>query len=181
MASPEVELARHLSEDQKNYEVPTDEIAKHGDEKRGKNESTSSLGHDADDEKITWRYLTFETELPSPAFLSETTPNEGESQSTNPPPPCPNLKKYTSPFLWSESRKSVLVYISCVATMFTACEWTSSRQHLASPVRSSRISRNIHPQLFSGSLDGSHFSWELSRFNDSRERARICTTRVTAS
>lgn len=122
MASPEVELARHFSEEQKNYQVPADEIAKNGNEKHGQNESTSNLGHDADDEEITWRYLTFETELPSPAHLSQTTPNEGNKQSTNPPPPCPNLKKYTSPFLWSESRKSVLVYLSCVATMFTACE-----------------------------------------------------------
>lgn len=56
---------------------------------------------------ITYLYLTFDSELPSPSRQPETTPP-------------PNLHGYTSPLTWSRSRKSVLLFIGCVATFLTA-------------------------------------------------------------
>ena len=68
-------------------------------------------------DEITWRYLTFETPLPSPAHVSRpsTDPNDRSS-----PPECPDLKKYSNPFLWPERRKSAMTWLSVVATTFTA-------------------------------------------------------------
>ena len=55
---------------------------------------------------IVYHYLTFESVLPSPAHLSE--------------PLQPDLKKFTSPFDWPESRKNFMVWLSCIATLITA-------------------------------------------------------------
>lgn len=63
---------------------------------------------------ITHHYLTFETELPNPTSISR----KNSDWPTAPEPP--NLIKYTSPFLWSKSRKNLIIWLSCVATMFTA-------------------------------------------------------------
>ena len=81
------------------------------------NDSASSLGRSDGrtreaEEPITWHYLTFETELPAPAYTSQS--------ESSPPPECPNLKPYTSPFLWSKRRKSLMTWLSCAATIFTA-------------------------------------------------------------
>jgi hypothetical protein len=64
---------------------------------------------------IVYRYLEFETELPTPTGIYQT-PNEGQE----PPPPQPDLVKYTSPFEWPESRKNMIIWISCVITSLTA-------------------------------------------------------------
>jgi hypothetical protein len=63
---------------------------------------------------ITYHYLTFETPLPQPSSNISTNP------SAPPSPPPPDLKKYTSPFDWPKSRKNVTVWLSCIATLFTA-------------------------------------------------------------
>ncbi|KAI6837141.1 MFS general substrate transporter [Hortaea werneckii] len=68
-------------------------------------------------DEITWHYLTFETETPSPAYLATSASSD---DSRAPPPECPNLKKYQSPFDWSPKRKAILTWISVTATMFTA-------------------------------------------------------------
>ncbi|KAK5126644.1 hypothetical protein LTR85_009578 [Meristemomyces frigidus] len=89
-------------------------------EKQPQDDSTSSLAADdnlAANEEIIWHYLTFETELPSPAHLA-TSPSASDSRP--PPTQCPDLKKYTSPFLWSNKRKSILTWMSVTATMLTA-------------------------------------------------------------
>ena len=54
------------------------------------------------DNEIVWHYLTFETELPAPAFQTQT---YDPSSATRQPPECPDLRKYTSPFLWSRGQK----------------------------------------------------------------------------
>ncbi|EUC47704.1 hypothetical protein COCMIDRAFT_89426 [Bipolaris oryzae ATCC 44560] len=64
--------------------------------------------------EIVWQYLTFDTELPHPTTIYPQEPNQG------PPPPPPNLVKYTNPFEWSETRKSITVWISCLITTLTA-------------------------------------------------------------
>ncbi|KAL3421090.1 Cycloheximide resistance protein [Phlyctema vagabunda] len=63
---------------------------------------------------INYHYLTFETPLPFPS-------SEGPlEQGAIPPPPEPDLKKFTSPFEWSNTRKSLTIWLSCIATLITA-------------------------------------------------------------
>ena len=61
---------------------------------------------------IVYCYLTFETQLPLPTC-------HFPSCGTTAPEP-PDLRPYESPFTWSESRKSLLIWLSCIATVFTA-------------------------------------------------------------
>ncbi|TLD35857.1 MFS general substrate transporter [Venturia nashicola] len=63
---------------------------------------------------ITYHYLTFDTELPNPTSITP------RNSSSLPAPEPPDLVKFTSPFLWSESRKNFIIWLSCIATMFTA-------------------------------------------------------------
>jgi len=63
---------------------------------------------------IIYKYLHFETHLPSPSTSISIDP------ARRPPPPQPDLKKFTSPFDWPESRKNFMVWLSCIATLFTA-------------------------------------------------------------
>ncbi|KIW01612.1 uncharacterized protein PV09_07083 [Verruconis gallopava] len=67
-----------------------------------------------DDWPIAYHYLTFETELPHPISVEPRTP-----EAPHPPPP-PDLAKYTSPFLWPDLRKRIIIWISVFATAFTA-------------------------------------------------------------
>ncbi|KAK3711716.1 hypothetical protein LTR37_009493 [Vermiconidia calcicola] len=70
------------------------------------------------EDEIVWHYLTFETGLPQPAHLFQ--PLSSETDNRQPPPECPNLKKYTSPFLWSRKRKNLMTWLGCIATTITA-------------------------------------------------------------
>ena len=63
---------------------------------------------------IVYRYLTFETEVPSPVILHL----KQEVRDRLPPPP--DLTKYTSPLEWSSTRKSFIICLSCAATCLTA-------------------------------------------------------------
>lgn len=92
-------------------------IRREESEKRPDNDSFSSdLVRLGSQNEIVYHYLTFETELPSPAHLSLS----AKSQSGSPPSQCPNLDKYTSPFLWSARRKTIITWLSCTATALTA-------------------------------------------------------------
>ncbi|QKX53684.1 uncharacterized protein TRUGW13939_00764 [Talaromyces rugulosus] len=64
---------------------------------------------------IEYLYLDFSTELPVPNGLSSSSSAELPA-----PPPCPNLKKYTSPFLWSNTRKSLVTWLACGVTTLAA-------------------------------------------------------------
>ncbi|KAF2863357.1 putative MFS multidrug transporter [Piedraia hortae CBS 480.64] len=66
------------------------------------------------DDEIIWQYLTFDTELPAPSLVS----HASGTMPTTPDPP--NLKKYTSPFLWSYRRKLLTTIISVTATLLSA-------------------------------------------------------------
>ncbi|CAK4033824.1 related to MFS multidrug transporter [Lecanosticta acicola] len=120
MADPEVELPQDPSEDmnsQSNPEIIREELAR-----QPKDDSSSSLAQEGTigpADEIVWHYLTFETELPSLAYLSQL-PSSQRDENRSPPPECPNLKKYGSPFLWPEKSKSIIMYLSCIATAFTA-------------------------------------------------------------
>ena len=122
MASPEVKLPPEPS-DQENSNSNR-EVERAESEKRPKNESSSSFtpeGLASSNDEIVWHYLTFETDLPSPAHLAQLPTSASDTRP--PPPQCPDLKKYTSPFLWSERRKTFITGVSCVATSVAA--WTA--------------------------------------------------------
>lgn len=65
-------------------------------------------------EEIEHLYLTFDTILPTPAGISS--PERG----LPPPPECPDLKQYISPFLWSKSRKTLITWLACAVTTLAA-------------------------------------------------------------
>ena len=65
-------------------------------------------------EPIFYHYLTFDTELPSPSTLTSANYNETSA------PEAPDLRNYQSPFDWSKSRKTLILWLSCVSTIVTA-------------------------------------------------------------
>ncbi|MCJ1393953.1 hypothetical protein MMC18_006830 [Xylographa bjoerkii] len=67
-----------------------------------------------DSEPIIYHYLTFDTELPPPSTLTSANPE------TTSAPEAPDLRNYESPFTWSESRKTLILWLSCVSTVVTA-------------------------------------------------------------
>lgn len=62
---------------------------------------------------LIWRYLTHETPLPFPTTWDS-------RQNASSVPQAPNLKPYDSPFTWSESRKRLTTWLSCLITVVTA-------------------------------------------------------------
>ncbi|KAL9115320.1 MAG: hypothetical protein Q9227_000641 [Pyrenula ochraceoflavens] len=62
---------------------------------------------------ITYRYLSFSTSLPTPYL------HPSRSHPT-PPPPCPDLSPYASPFLWSSTRKNTVLLLSLAISIFAA-------------------------------------------------------------
>lgn len=107
---------------------------------------TDSLhAHDGDTSnhdtlQIEYLYLEFDTELPSPAGLTQVDP-----KNENGPPACPDLKKYTSPFLWSNSRKTMLTWLACGVTLlaaYSAGEYTPAATQLLSVWNVSQVAYN---------------------------------------
>ncbi|KAF2177032.1 MFS general substrate transporter [Zopfia rhizophila CBS 207.26] len=74
------------------------------------NEDSEDLGFG----EIAYHYLTFQTELPNPTTIS------ASSNDQEPPPTPPRLVNYTSPFEWSNTRKNVIIWVSCIITALTA-------------------------------------------------------------
>lgn len=58
---------------------------------------------------ITYRYLTFQTPLPIP-----------DTSSLSQPPDPPDLSRYSDPITWPNSRKNIMLGLSCFATFLTA-------------------------------------------------------------
>ncbi|KAL4974857.1 major facilitator superfamily domain-containing protein [Aspergillus desertorum] len=90
-------------------------------------------------------YLTFDTPLALPVGLSSPRPGQPA------PPPCPDLSKYASPFLWSEPRKSVINWISCGVTAmsaYAAGEYTPPADELSAKWNVSRVVYNLGITLF---------------------------------
>jgi len=73
----------------------------------------SSAEYSAEEPPV-YHYLTFETELPPPSLLVS------PKSSGQPLPEPPDLRKCVSPFTWSESRKTVTLWVSCAVTVVTA-------------------------------------------------------------
>jgi len=116
MAAPEIDLPP--GDDLGHIPDPADKDSGDSTSTKGINTTDSSTDSDETvvngDSPITYHYLTFETLLPKPSSLVST------KTSAPPAPSPPDLKKYTSPFDWPESRKSFTVWLSCIATLFTA-------------------------------------------------------------
>ncbi|KAK7983288.1 hypothetical protein PG989_010690 [Apiospora arundinis] len=91
------------------------------------------------DSPIAKLYLTFDTELPvinagyssssnfpPPPLLSSSGTMTGTAEATAAAgmaldlPPPPDLTRFTDPHLWPESRKNVMLLLSCIATLLTA-------------------------------------------------------------
>lgn len=87
---------------------------------------------------IEYLYLDFDTELPGPCL---------DATATAPPPPaCPNLKKYTSPFRWSGTRKLLITWLACGVTLlaaFAAGEYTPPAAQLLSVWHVSQVAFNV--------------------------------------
>jgi hypothetical protein len=79
-------------------------------EKRSRDEEAYS----DEENDIVYHYLTFETELPAPTTIYPS--REDQEQ----PPQQPDLVQYMSPFDWTDTRKSIIIWISCVITSLTA-------------------------------------------------------------
>ncbi|KAL6876882.1 MFS general substrate transporter [Trichoderma novae-zelandiae] len=89
-----------------------DEEDLYSSEKPGTEQSeTTTLDGSA---PISYLYLTFNTDLPSPPTIQQ--PGLDGRQ----PPQCPDLAAYTSPLTWGATRKSILLILSCLATFLTA-------------------------------------------------------------
>lgn len=95
--------------------------------------------------EIEYLYLTFETPLPHPVGIASPQPGQAA------PPPCPDLTKYASPFLWSESRKTVVTMISCGVTAmsaYAAGEYTPPSDELTRKWGISKVVYNLGITLF---------------------------------
>lgn len=112
MAAPEIDLPSGRSAIP--GEMDGDSISTKG------NENSTPLTDSSDEtvldveSPIIYHYLTFDTPLPRPSS------NISTYASSPPSPPQPDLKKYGSPFDWPKSRKNFTVWLSCIATLFTA-------------------------------------------------------------
>lgn len=73
---------------------------------------------------IIYHHLTFDTNLPSPSPFRPWPPD-----GTSLPDP-PDLRKYASPFTWSESRKRTITWLSCAVTV--ACAYSGGSYSSAS-------------------------------------------------
>ncbi|KAK1142883.1 hypothetical protein N8T08_007317 [Aspergillus melleus] len=97
------------------------------------------------DQEIEYLYLNFDTPLPHPVGISS--PQPGQQA----PPSSPNLKKYSSPFLWSNARKSVITVICCCVTAmsaYAAGEYTPPGDELTAKWGVSRVVYNLGITLY---------------------------------
>jgi hypothetical protein len=100
---------------------------------------------DARDEEVEFLYLELDTPLPTPFITSP--PGPGQS----PAPECPDLKKYSSPFLWPKWRKSMMTWISCAVTAlagYSAGEISPSSAELTKEWGISPVVYNLGITLF---------------------------------
>lgn len=120
----------------------------HNDDTADNNKEYGILNatEDASHQDIEHLYLDFNTPLPHPIGISSS-PRPGQS----PPPSPPNLKKYTSPFLWSKPRKTVITMISCCVTAlsaYAAGEYTPPSEELTAKWHVSKVAYNVGITLF---------------------------------
>lgn len=84
-----------------------------------KEKSDDEKTPDNDDEEhgvgeIIYYYLTEATVLPNPTSILPSRTGQAA------PPEPPDISQYASPFEWPESRKRLIIWISCIITCLTA-------------------------------------------------------------
>ncbi|QMW41533.1 hypothetical protein G4B11_004857 [Aspergillus flavus] len=97
------------------------------------------------DQDVEYLYLNFDTTLPHPVGITSPQPEQAS------PPPCPNLTKYASPFMWAESRKTVVTVISCCVTAmsaYAAGSYTPPADELTAKWNVSRVVYNLGISLY---------------------------------
>lgn len=95
--------------------------------------------HHQTGEEIQHVYLEFTTDLPTPVLTSAS------------PVDPPNLTPYTSPFLWSKPRKTLITIISCCVTAlsaYAAGEYTPPSEQLMAKWHVGRVVYNLGITLF---------------------------------
>ena len=100
-------------------------------------------------QQIEYLYLDFTTPIPTPVGISSS-PQPGHPSRSS-PPPAPNLTPYTSPFLWSESRKTIITIISCCVTAlsaYAAGEYTPPSEELMAKWHVGKVVYNLGITLF---------------------------------
>ncbi|KAK6430133.1 hypothetical protein LTR95_013716 [Oleoguttula sp. CCFEE 5521] len=114
MADPEVKLITKPLDDEDHTSNP--DILKDESEKypSGSQEDIQLPGSN---DEILYHYMTFDTEIPSPAYLSSSPRDLDERPAAA---PQPDLTAFISPFLWSKQRKNLITWLSCAATIVTA-------------------------------------------------------------
>ena len=120
MATPEIKLPPTSSDfidEETNPEIQKAEKITSGSRldftERGK-DPESQIPTPLEHIPIIYHYLTFDTDLPSPSTLTS------DDRNAPPAPEPPDLHNYVSPFLWSESRKTFITWLSCISTVVTA-------------------------------------------------------------
>lgn len=99
----------------------------------------------AESQEIEYRYLELETPLPTPYITLP--PTNGQSA----PPDAPDLKKYTSPFLWPKWRKSLMTWIACAVTAlagYSAGECSPASKVLTAKWGISNVVYNLSITIF---------------------------------
>ncbi|KAK2761349.1 hypothetical protein FQN54_001871 [Arachnomyces sp. PD_36] len=74
----------------------------------------SVQGRSHSHDEIEYRYLTFNTPLPTPTGISDV------NSDRVPPPEAPDLRKYVSPFQWPKKQKAIITVISSIATLLAS-------------------------------------------------------------
>ncbi|KAI4122645.1 MAG: hypothetical protein LQ338_005693 [Usnochroma carphineum] len=121
MATPELDLPPPPQESSPDSLSSSDKSVTGKDsphnhlEKPPKTEAPSSTTRDLDNLPITYHYLTYDTELPSPSLSKRSDEALGSGQ-----PSPPDLRQYISPFAWPEARKTYMIWLSCAVTTITA-------------------------------------------------------------
>lgn len=111
MATPEIRLPSGPSNISSNSEDSTAGVE--NIDKRLQEKDLFISSPQLADVPIIYRYLTFDTELPSPTSL-------GQAQNGSAAPEQPDLRNYVSPFTWSKSRKTFTIWLSCAVTVVAA-------------------------------------------------------------
>ncbi|KAJ6160857.1 Major facilitator superfamily domain general substrate transporter [Penicillium chermesinum] len=107
-----------------------------------KREQSPSL---VEPQEIEYRYLELETLLPTPSITLP--PSAGQSA----PPEAPDLRKYTSPFLWPKWRKTMMTSIACTVTAlagYSAGEGSPASKVLCAKWGISNVVYNLNITIF---------------------------------
>lgn len=93
---------------------------------------------------IVYHYLTFATTLPQPTLVPK---KDGQL----PAPEAPNLRKYDSPFEWPETRKNLIIYLSCFITAlasFAASSYSPGVDQMTEEWHVSRVAAYVGITMF---------------------------------